>query len=60
MAETLDKWVKDGKHVKRFDIISCVNQLRKFKKFKHAAQVFIDVLLDFDLCAFRENREDIK
>ena len=47
MAETLDKWVKEGKSVKRFDMISCVNQLRRFKKYKHAAQVCIDVLLGF-------------
>ena len=47
VAETLDKWVKEGKSVKRFDMISCVNQLRRFKKYKHAAQVCIDVLLGF-------------
>lgn len=40
MAETLDKWVKEGKSVKRFDMISCVNQLRRFKKYKHAAQIY--------------------
>ena len=55
VAETLDKWVTEGKSVKRFDIMSCVNQLRRFKKYNHAAQVFTDILLGFRLFGFREN-----
>lgn len=41
VAETLDAWVaKQGKAVSRFDIIYCVNQLRKFKKYNHAIQLY--------------------
>ncbi|KAL7205396.1 hypothetical protein ACSBR2_018360 [Camellia fascicularis] len=40
VADILDEWVKQGKSIKRFDIISCVNHLRKFKKYHHAIQLY--------------------
>ncbi|KAI8026511.1 Pentatricopeptide repeat-containing protein [Camellia lanceoleosa] len=40
VPDTLDEWVKQGKSIKRFDIISCVNHLRKFKKYHHAIQLY--------------------
>uniref|UniRef100_A0A2P2Q3H5 Pentatricopeptide repeat-containing protein At1g02370 n=1 Tax=Rhizophora mucronata TaxID=61149 RepID=A0A2P2Q3H5_RHIMU len=39
VAETLDEWVKEGKPLKRSQLLKCVAQLRKFKKYGHALQV---------------------
>lgn len=60
VAETLDNWVKEGKSVKRFDIISCVNQLRRFKKYKHAAQVCIELFVQFPVCLVSETTSNLK
>ncbi|XP_010249903.1 PREDICTED: pentatricopeptide repeat-containing protein At1g60770-like [Nelumbo nucifera] len=39
VVDTLNEWVKEGKSVKRVEIIGYVNQLRKYKKYKHALQL---------------------
>lgn len=56
VAETLDEWVEEGKSVKRFDIISSVKQLRKFKKYDHAIQVYI--LYGLTFCLVDEKTEE--
>lgn len=43
IADTLDEWVKQGNNTKRYNIIGCVNQLRKFKKYHHALQVSLSL-----------------
>lgn len=40
VADTLNQWVKDGKDLKRYNAISCINQLRKFGKYNHAIQLY--------------------
>lgn len=39
-SDTVDEWVKEGNSVKRFDIVNYINQLRKFKKYHHALQLY--------------------
>lgn len=50
VADTLNQWVKDGKDLKRYNAISCINQLRKFGKYNHAIQVTLS--LSLSLCMY--------
>ncbi|GFS30702.1 hypothetical protein Acr_00g0013450 [Actinidia rufa] len=40
VADAANQWVKQGNSVNRLDVISCVTQLRKFRKYQHAIQLY--------------------
>ncbi|KAL6964649.1 hypothetical protein U1Q18_035705 [Sarracenia purpurea var. burkii] len=40
VADALDQWEKQGNSVMRFEVINCVTQLRKFKKYQQALQLY--------------------
>ncbi|GAB4855653.1 hypothetical protein Ancab_024275 [Ancistrocladus abbreviatus] len=40
VADTLDEWVKEGHRVKTCDVTGFATQLRRFKKYEHAIQLY--------------------
>lgn len=41
MAKVLNRWLREGKTVKKYEIERYVKELRKYKRFDHALQVVI-------------------
>lgn len=39
VAKVLNRWLREGKSVKKYEIERYVKQLRKYKRFNHALQV---------------------
>ncbi|KAG9457852.1 hypothetical protein H6P81_002360 [Aristolochia fimbriata] len=40
VSKTLNKWLREGKAIKKFELERYVRQLRKYKRFEHALQLY--------------------
>lgn len=43
----LEQWIEEGRTVSRAPLLAIVKELRRYKRYAHALEVFLDVLLLF-------------